>query len=152
MFIYGKTSANAIAVMSFLAADPKKRAGSAEIAKSRNISQALTAKLLTQLAAAGLVRGQPGPGGGYTLAKPAGKICLLDIASLFEQTEPPSLCPFGHDWCGKGDPCPLHNMIAGMLDSNRSFMKMTSLALFEGKPPQMPPKKARAKKRNVQHT
>lgn len=143
MFIYGKTSANAIAVMSFLAADPKRRAGSREIAKSRNISQALTAKLLTQLAAAGLVHGQPGPGGGYTLAKPAKSICLLDIATLFEQIEPPSLCPFGHDWCGKGDPCPLHNMIAGMLDSNRSFMKKTSLALFEGKTPQMPSKKSR---------
>ena len=149
MFIYGKTSANAIAVMSFLAADPKRRAGSGEIAKARNISQALTAKLLTQLAAAGLVRGQPGPGGGYTLAKPAKKICLLDIASLFEQTEPPSLCPFGHDWCGKGDPCPLHNMIAGMIDSNRNFMKKTSLALFEGEFPRMPEKKARRRKRHV---
>ncbi|MFZ4777706.1 MAG: RrF2 family transcriptional regulator [Terrimicrobiaceae bacterium] len=149
MFIYGKTSANAIAVMSFLAADPGKRAGSREIAKSRNISQALTAKLLTQLAAAGLVRGQPGPGGGYMLAKPARKICLLDIASLFEQTEPPSLCPFGHDWCGQGDPCPLHDTIAGMLDSNRSFMKKTSLALFEGRTQQMPVRKARAKKKNA---
>jgi len=143
MFIYGKTSSNAIAVMSFLAADPKRRAGSAEIAKSRGISRALTAKLLTQLAAAGLVSGQPGPGGGYTLARPAGKIFLLDIASLFEQTEPPSLCPFGHDWCGKGDPCPLHNMLDGMIDSNRAFMKKTSLAVFEGQFPRMPAKKSR---------
>lgn len=152
MFIYGKTTANAIAVMSFLAADPKRRAGSGEIAKSRNISRALTAKLLTQLAAAGLVRGQPGPGGGYTLARPAGKICLLDIASLFEQTEPPSLCPFGHGWCGKGDPCPLHDRIAGMIDSNRSFMKKTSLALFEGKIPRMPPRKPRTKKTPARHS
>jgi len=152
MFIYGKTSANAIAVMSFLAADPRKRAGSGEIAKARKISKALSAKLLTQLASAGLVSGQPGPGGGYTLAKPAKQICLLDIASLFEQTAPPSLCPFGHDWCGKGDPCPLHNMIAGMLDSNRAFMKKTSLAVFEGITPQMPAARPRTNKRNVQHT
>ncbi|TSA32895.1 MAG: Rrf2 family transcriptional regulator [Verrucomicrobiaceae bacterium] len=140
MFIYGKTSSNAIAVMSFLAEDPSRRVGSGEIASARKISRALTAKLLTQLAAAGLVHGQPGPGGGYTLAKPAKKICLLDIASLFEQTEPPSLCPFGHDWCGKGEPCPLHNMIAGMIDSNRDFMKKTSLAIFEGQQPRMPAK------------
>ena len=149
MFIYGKTSANAIAVMSFLAADPKRRAGSGEIAKARNISRALTAKLLTQLAAAGLVHGQPGPGGGYTLAKPPGKICLLDIASLFEQTEPPSLCPFGHGWCGKGDPCPLHSLIAGMIESNRTFMKKTSLAIFTGKTPQRRAKAAQAKKRRL---
>lgn len=146
MFIYGKTSANAIAVMSFLAADPKRRAGSGEIARARKISRALTAKLLTQLASAGLVHGQPGPGGGYTLGKPASKICLLDIASLFEQTEPPALCPFGHDWCGQGDPCPMHDQIIGMVDQNRTFMKTTSLAIFEGKEPRMPAKKASARK------
>ena len=132
MFIYGKTSANAIAIMSFLAADPERRAGSGEIADARRISKALTAKLLTQLASAGLVTGQPGPGGGYMLAKPARNICLLDIASLFEQTKSPSMCPFGHDWCGNGAPCPLHDTITGMLESNRIFMKKTNLAVFEG--------------------
>ncbi len=133
MFIYGKTSANAIAVMSYLAADTSRRAGSAEIAKSRGISKALTAKLLTQLATAGLVAGQSGPGGGYTLAKPAARICLMDVASLFEQTEPPSLCPFGHNWCGKGDPCPLHDTLAEMVAANRSFMEKTTLAIFMAK-------------------
>ncbi|MDD5260981.1 MAG: Rrf2 family transcriptional regulator [Methylacidiphilales bacterium] len=133
MFVYGKTSANAIAVMSYLAADPQRRAGSAEIARERGISKALTAKLLTQLASAGLVTGQPGPNGGYTLAKPSAKICLLDIASLFEQTAPPSLCPFGHNWCGKGDPCPLHDEITGMIESNTRFMEETRLSVFSGK-------------------
>ncbi len=84
MFIYGKTAANAIVVMSYLAADPERRAGSKEIAESREILQALTAKLLTQLASARLVTGQRGPGGGYRLAKPASEICLLDIVRLFE--------------------------------------------------------------------
>lgn len=132
MFIYGKTAANAIAVMSYLAADPARRAGSGEIARARGISLALTAKLLTQLAAAGLVKGQPGPGGGYTLAKPARDICLLDIVSLFEQTEEPSRCPFGPDWCGKGEPCPLHDTILEMIESNRRFMETTTLAIFVG--------------------
>lgn len=133
MFIYGKTAANAIAVASFLAADPGKRSGSGEIAKSRGISKALTAKLLTQLSSAGFVSGQPGPGGGYTLARPAAKIRLIDIVTLFEQTAPPSVCPFGHGWCGSGDPCPLHDTITGMIDANRSFMEKTTLAVFKGK-------------------
>lgn len=132
MFIYGKTAANAIAVMSYLAADPARRAGSGEIADARGISQALTAKLLTQLASAGLVTGQPGPGGGYTLAKPAEQISLMDIVQLFEQTEPPSLCPFGPDWCGKGDPCPLHDTIRTMVEDNRRFMEETRLSIFSG--------------------
>lgn len=130
MFIYGKTAGNAIAVMSYLAADAQRRAGSGEIAESRGISHALTAKLLTQLASAGLVNGQPGPGGGYTLAKPAGEICLLDIVSLFEQTSTNTNCPFGESWCGVGDPCPLHDTITGMIASNKQFIEKTTLAVF----------------------
>ena len=138
MFIYGKTSANAIAVMSYLAADPSSRAGSGEIAKSRGISRALTAKLLTQLAAAGLVSGQPGPGGGYTLAKPAKEICLFDIVTHFEQTAEPSVCPFGHGWCGKGAPCPLHETLGKMIAGNLAFLEKTSLAVFAKKSSKKP--------------
>jgi Rrf2 family protein len=138
MFIYGKTAANAIAIMSYLAAAPDRRAGSGEIARVRGISLALTAKLLTQLASAGLVKGQPGPGGGYTLARPAADICLLDIVSLFEQTDEPSRCPFGPDWCGKGEPCPLHDTILQMIENNRRFMETTTLAIFEAAPKTAP--------------
>ncbi len=130
MFIYGKTASNGISVMSYLAARPGLRAGSGEIAEARSISQPLTAKLLTQLAAAGLVSGQPGPGGGYTLARPAETINLASIIRIFEQTELPSLCPFGPDWCGHGDPCPLHDAIGLMVESNRRFIEETTLAVF----------------------
>jgi Rrf2 family transcriptional regulator, iron-sulfur cluster assembly transcription factor len=130
MFIYGKTSAHAIAVMSFLAADPARRAGSAEIAQARGIPQPITAKLLTRLATAGLVSGQPGPGGGYKLARPAESIRLMDIAVLFEQIDAPAHCPFGHDWCGKGDPCPLHDQILDLQASGRRFLEETRLSVF----------------------
>jgi len=130
MFAYGQTAANAIAVMSYLAADTSRRAGSGTIAVARGISRALTAKLLTQLAAAGFVTGQPGPGGGYTLAKSPHEISLLDIASLFERTDLPSVCAFGHGWCGRGTPCPLHDTIAEVVAFNHRFMKETSLSVF----------------------
>lgn len=116
--------------MSYLAARPSMRAGSGEIAEARSISQPLTAKLLTQLAAAGLVTGQPGPGGGYTLARSADRINLASIIRLFEQTELPSLCPFGPDWCGHGAPCPLHDEIGEMVESHKRFIEETNLAVF----------------------
>lgn len=131
MFIYGKTSANAIAVMSYLAElDPARRAGSHEIAKVRGISQMLTAKLLTRLASAGLVDGIPGPNGGYRLAKSPKSIDLLTIASLFEQMQPPPLCPFGATWCGHRDPCPLHDALMAVMDRNNKFLTSTSLNVF----------------------
>jgi Rrf2 family transcriptional regulator, iron-sulfur cluster assembly transcription factor len=132
MFVYGQTAANAIAVMSYLAAEPSRRAGSGEIAAARRISKALTAKLLTQLAAVRFVAGQPGPGGGYTLAKNPSEISLLDIVSIFEQKEPPSVCAFGHDWCGKGKPCPLHERVARIVSLNREFLEGTRLSVFLG--------------------
>jgi Rrf2 family protein len=132
MFVYGQTAANAIAVMSYLAADPAKRAGSSEIADARNISKALTAKLLTHLAAARLVVGQPGPGGGYTLAKEPRDISLLDIVSLFEKIDPPAVCAFGHGWCGTGEHCPLHNPIERLVAVNREFLEGTHLSVFVG--------------------
>ena len=130
MFAYGQTAANAIAVMSYLAADPSRRAASGEIAAARGISKALTAKLLTQLASARFIVGQPGPGGGYSLAKKPGEISLLDIASLFEQTDVPSVCPFGHGWCGHGAPCPLHDTIHSVMNFNRRYMDETRLSVF----------------------
>lgn len=133
MFVYGKTAANAVAIMSYLAAAPLRQAGSGEIAAARKISPALTAKLLTQLAAAGLVKGQPGPGGGYSLRKPAGGVTLLDIVSLFERVEPPEVCPFGEGWCGTGAPCPLHDKIQSILKRNEDFLKKTRLSVFSSK-------------------
>ena len=131
MFIYGKTASNAISLMSYLAALPAgKLAGAQEMGEARGITKAHAAKLLTQLAQAGLVEGQPGPRGGYRLGRDAASISLLDIASLFEQTEPPSLCAFGHNWCGNGPHCPLHFKIEEMLANNRRFMVDTRLSVF----------------------
>lgn len=130
MFLYGKTASNAIAVMSYLAARPGEIVGSSEVADARKISHALTAKLLTQLSAAGLVRGQPGPRGGYRLAKDASEINLLGIVALFEQTEGPSRCPFGQGWCGQGEPCPLHESLLSLEDRSRKFLENTHLAVF----------------------
>lgn len=130
MFLYGKTAANAIAVMSYLAVRRGELVGSSEIAEARKISHALTAKLLTQLSAAGLVRGQPGPGGGYMLAMEASEINLLGIVALFEQTAGPSLCPFGQGWCGHGDPCPLHESLLSLEERSRKFLEETRLSVF----------------------
>ncbi len=130
MFIYGKMATYAISVMSYLAETSGRRVGSLEISQVRKLSRPLAAKLLTQLAAAGLAQGRPGPSGGYTLAKPPRDICLFDIVALFGPTEPPDLCPFGPGWCGNNDPCPLHEKITNLLSENIKFMKSSTLAEF----------------------
>ena len=131
MFIYGKTSANAISVMSYLAALPENQlADTKEIAASRGISRALTAKLLTQLARANLAEGQAGIGGGYRLSRPADAISLRDIVAVFEQTKTVSQCPFGREWCGNNNPCPMHDAVDSITKANHEFMNNTRLSLF----------------------
>lgn len=129
---YGKTSQTAIAAMSRLAEvyAEKQPLSSIEIARDRHLAQTLVAKLLTLLSQAGLVEGERGPGGGYRLSRSPGKISLLDIVSVFERVDNRTACPFGPDWCGKNDPCPLHDAYVQFNEQFDTFLKRTKLSVF----------------------
>ena len=133
MFPYGKTAANAVAAMSYLAerhGTEHAKASSGAIAGDRQISKALVAKVMTILSQAGLVAGSPGPGGGYFLARSPSDIRLMEIVRLFEKVEDETRCPFGPHWCGNGDPCPLHNQIVAMRENGLRFLEETTLEVF----------------------
>ena len=51
----------------------------AEISENQNISLSYLEQLFASLRAKGLVRGVRGPGGGYFLARDAGKISIADV-------------------------------------------------------------------------
>jgi len=133
MIYYGKTAANAVSIMSYLAEiyhEATHHAGSKAIAQQRKLSHPLVAKILTTLSTASLVYGTPGPGGGYSLARPPEEIRLVDIVQLFEQLDRNTRCPYGPDWCGNGDPCPLHDSLLKIRDDMRAFLENTSLHVF----------------------
>ena len=133
MLRYGKLARQAVSVISYLAERYQTDApaiSSSEIGRVRKIPAALAAKLLSQASAAGLVLGTTGPGGGYRLAKPPGQIRLVDIVSLFGRSQEESLCPYSLDWCGNGDPCPLHEGFVKLRENARVFLEETTLAVF----------------------
>lgn len=136
MIRYGKTTQTAISAMSRLAEVYADGAhlSSGEVAKTRGLPQTLVAKLLTMLSQAGLVTGSRGPGGGYALARPPKEICLLDIASVFERLDDNVVCPFGPNWCGSGDPCPLHDDYVKFAERFKKWQQKTTLAVFCKKP------------------
>ena len=141
MIRYGRTSQSAVAAASRLAEAHARgeRVSSARIAKDRGLSAPLVAKLLTTLAQAGLVHGTRGPGGGYTLARDPGSIRLFDIVELFDRVDEPPLCPFGPDWCGTGEPCPLHHTYVDLLVRMEDALRRTTLDVFakHGAPPNL---------------
>lgn len=133
MIRYGKTTEKAISSMSYLAevyGDGQGRASSIDIARKRNLPQTLVAKLLTQLSQAGLVVSRPGPGGGYSLARPPVDISFLDVANVFERTRDTVQCPFGPGWCGNHEPCPMHDRLVEMDEQFTSFLCGSTFDVF----------------------
>jgi Rrf2 family iron-sulfur cluster assembly transcriptional regulator len=133
MLRYGKLARQAVAAISYLAENysPDRPAvSSLEVGQARKIPAALAAKLLSQMASAGLTRGTSGPRGGYRLAKSPNEISLAEIVALFERPMSESPCPFGTGWCGHGDPCPLHEDFVKMEETGRVFLEQTTLAVF----------------------
>ncbi len=109
-----------------------------DIALHRKLSQPLVAKMLVVLSQSGLVDGSRGPGGGYWLAKDPALITLQEIVSQFEKADTRTFCPFGPNWCGNEDPCPLHDQLLALDDQLTRFLSETSLGVFaksSGSPP-----------------
>ena len=137
MFGYGKMANYAIASASYLAAHYDStgfKANSARIAKARCLSKPLVGKLMSQLSTAGIVKGTPGPGGGFYLARHPKEISLMEIVRLFEKIEDGLSCPFGPGWCGNGDPCPLHYALEEKNEEMVEWLSNTSLEVFATHP------------------
>ena len=132
---YGKVAQAAISATSLLAehyaAEGGKRLNSREIAERRKLSQAIVGKVLTTLSQINLVIGSPGPGGGYTLARPPQTITLSEAIAPFERLDESLTCPFGKGWCGTGPQCPLHQQLTQLRSQIADFLSQTTLASFQ---------------------
>lgn len=71
------------------AADPERHIPAAEIAVKYNVSPHHLAKVLAELARAGIVESVRGVGGGYRFTANARRLTLMDIIQLFEDFTPP---------------------------------------------------------------
>lgn len=147
MFGYGKMSGCAIAAMSALAEvhDKAISLNSTQIAANRNLSQPLVGKVMTTLSQHGYVKGSRGPGGGYRLSRDPAQINLLEIVELFDGHRDQTQCPFGPDWCGVGEPCPLHDELVAMSEATAKQLRAMTFAAFAGNP-KYPEPKARRKR------
>lgn len=71
-----------------LAADPARQLSAAEIAEKYDISQHHLAKVLRDLARAGIVESARGVGGGYRFAGNPKRLTMMDVIELFEPIRP----------------------------------------------------------------
>ena len=131
MFRFGSAAAKSIAVLSYLASAPARgRCDSMEIATACKLSRALTAKILSRLSGAGMVRGRPGPGGGYALTRAPGQITLLQVVSLTRSVANPELCSTCRTRHGRPLHCPLNDFFSNLCAQYRRILEKTTLDLI----------------------
>jgi Rrf2 family protein len=70
------------------AGDPERHISAAEIADKYGVSPHHLAKVLAQLARAGIVASVRGAGGGYRFIGNARRLTLLDVIEMFEELAP----------------------------------------------------------------
>ncbi len=79
-----------------------------DLAVRLDISLPMVAKILNRLVRAGLVTSRRGPGGGYTLSRPAAEIRLREVVAPTEGREWGEGCLMGLPRCDDENPCALH--------------------------------------------
>ena len=133
MVRFGKVAQTAIAAVSLLAErfdGGETKLSSADIATVRELPQPIVAKVLTTLSSLGLIDGTRGPGGGYWLKRPPAEISLMDVVAEFERADGGIMCPFGPNWCGSGDPCPMHDSIVRITEEWQDYLRDTKFEIF----------------------
>lgn len=101
-----KTAEYALRSVVWLAGEPDRREAAEPLAARTKVPRRYLHKVLQALVQADLVDSQPGPGGGYALSRPAGKITILDVVNAVSPLERIHSCPLG--LTSHTRLCPLH--------------------------------------------
>lgn len=101
-----KTAEYALRTIVWLARAPDRTEPAARIAEGTRVPRRYLHKVLQDLARAKLVYSQPGPGGGYSLAKSPEEITILNVVNAVAPLERIRGCPLG--LASHTRLCPLH--------------------------------------------
>lgn len=101
----------------------------AEISERQKISLAYLEQLFGKLRRAGLVESMRGPGGGYTLARPAAEIDVAQIMAAVEERLQATQCTgeVGEGCAVAGTRCLTHNLWERLSAHVHLFLQQTSL-------------------------
>ena len=86
------------------------------------------AKIFRQLVEAGILQSAKGPGGGFALARPPHKICLLDIVEATDGGHRLEGCVVGLAKCNDSMPCPQHDLFKPLRLRLQTYLSTTTLA------------------------
>ncbi len=125
--MFSQTAEYALRAMSWLALSPGVLVPTGELARATKVPPHYLAKVLQQMAAANLITGRRGVGGGYKLARPPSEISLREIVGVVTSLERIRACPLGlGSHCESL--CPLHSLMDSLTASVISVLDGKTLA------------------------
>jgi Rrf2 family protein len=101
-----KTAEYALRAVVCLGIEAGRSLSADHLAKVTKVPRRYLNKVLQELVDDGLIRSQPGPGGGYALAKSLQRISILDVVRAITPLERIDRCPLGLR--SHTSLCPLH--------------------------------------------
>jgi Rrf2 family transcriptional regulator, iron-sulfur cluster assembly transcription factor len=108
--IFSKKCEYGMQAVLYLAAREKGTLVSAdEISKVLKIPREFVSKILQSLRDSGLISSSKGKSGGFSLAKPASRIKLIDVVAAIDGLDMFDSCVLGFPECSPTHPCPVHN-------------------------------------------
>ncbi|MCC7083911.1 MAG: Rrf2 family transcriptional regulator [Pirellulales bacterium] len=120
-----KTAEYALRAAVWLANAPDDASSADVLARVTQVPRRYLHKVLQDLARAGLVRSQSGPGGGYSLALSVDKITILDVVNAVSPLERIRHCPLGLP--SHTQLCPLHKELDEMYASAEESLRQVTL-------------------------
>lgn len=99
-----------------------------EIARSEDLPAPALAAVLQNLVRAGLVRSQKGPKGGFTLARPATELTLLQVVEAVDTKRELYTCAIGFETCSDTMPCPVHERLSAVRQEFMTYLQEFTLA------------------------
>ncbi len=113
--------------MAILTADLKRSFSVKEIASYLKVSENHLSKVLQRLAKAGYVNSVRGPSGGFSAARKASQISLLELYELIEGPIPVSGCLLGTPRC-RAKTCRLNDFLRDIGSQMEKFLAKTKLS------------------------
>jgi len=108
--IFSKKCEYGMQAVLYLAAREKGTLVSAdEISKVLKIPREFVSKILQSLRESGLISSTKGKLGGFSLAKDASRIKLIDVVAAIDGLDMFDSCVLGFPECSPTHPCPVHN-------------------------------------------
>ena len=104
-----------------------------ELARTTRIPSGYLAKVLRQLARAGLVHSQRGPNGGSVLLRPPEELTVLDVVQAVDPLKRIEVCPLGLKGHG-ANLCPLHRRLDQAVATVETAFRNSSVAELLGDP------------------